>query len=187
MVWDQFFGDYNTYEQVQVSAAAKGAEAQSPGVTLSFVIKSGGNKFSGMYLRRLAGRRVPGQQRHARSCATAGFDPGNNKFTRYNDVSLDLGGPILRDKLWFYGAYGYNYSGLFIPGFISEKTGEQVEYFTRLDNPTMKLTYQMIAEQQVRAVAAVQPQVAAVSQRQRSSCRSKRRRTRSRGPRSARR
>jgi hypothetical protein len=57
VVWDQFFGDYNTYEQVQVSAAAKGAEAQSPGVTLSFVIKSGSNS--------LAGWRVPGQQRHA--------------------------------------------------------------------------------------------------------------------------
>ncbi len=33
VVWDQFFGDYNTYDQVQISAAAKGAEAQSPGVT----------------------------------------------------------------------------------------------------------------------------------------------------------
>ena len=72
VVWDQFFGDYNTYEQVQVSAAAKGAEAQSPGVTLSFVIKSGGNKFSGMYLLALAGRRVPGQQRHA-GAARAGL------------------------------------------------------------------------------------------------------------------
>jgi hypothetical protein len=50
VVWDQFFGDYNTYEQIQVSAAAKGAEAQSPGLTLSYVIKSGGNRFSGMYL-----------------------------------------------------------------------------------------------------------------------------------------
>jgi len=142
VVWDQFFGDYNTYEQIQVSAAAKGAEAQSPGVTLSFVIKSGGNRFSGMYLGAwqdgaFQGSNVTPQLR------AQGFDPGNNKFTRYNDVSLDLGGPILRDKLWFYAAYGYNYSGLFIPGFISEKSGEQVEYFTRLDNPTLKLTYQM--------------------------------------------
>lgn len=142
VVWDQFFGDYNTYEQVQVSAAAKGAEAQSPGVTLSFVIKSGGNNFSGMYLGAwqdgaFQGNNVTSELR------AQGYSPGNNKFTRYNDVSLDLGGPILRDKLWFYAAYGYNYSGLFIPGFISEKTGEQVEYFTRLDNPTVKLTYQM--------------------------------------------
>src|SRR5688572_31490936 len=142
VVWDQFFGDYNTYEQVQISAAAKGAESQSPGATLSFVIKSGGNNFSGMYLLAwqdgaFQGNNVTPELR------AAGFDPGKNKFTRYNDVSLDLGGPILRDKLWFYGAYGYNYSGLFIPGFISLATNEQVEYFTRLDNPTLKLTYQI--------------------------------------------
>ena len=166
VVWDQFFGDYNTYEQVQISAAAKGAEAQSPGVTLSFVIKSGGNNFSGMYLAAWQDGAFQGDN-VTQELRDQGYNPGNNKFTRYNDVSLDLGGPIIRDKLWFYGAYGYNYSGLFIPGFISEETGEQVEYFTRLDNPTLKLTYQMNTEQQVRAVAAVQPQVAAVSQRQR--------------------
>jgi hypothetical protein len=142
VVWDQFFGDYNTYDQIQISAAAKGAESQSPGATLSFVIKSGGNRLSGMYL--LAWQDGAFQDDNVTPELRAkGFDPGNNKFTRYNDISLDLGGPILRDKLWFYGAYGYNYSGLFIPGFISEETGEQVEYFTRLDNPTIKLTYQM--------------------------------------------
>jgi Carboxypeptidase regulatory-like domain len=142
VVWDQFFGDYNTYDQVGISAAAKGAESQSPGLTLSFVIKSGSNKFSGSYLLAwqdgaFQGNNVTPELR------AQGFDPGNNKFTRYNDASADLGGPILRDKLWFYAAYGYNYSGLLIPGFVSEKTGEQVEYFTRLDNPTLKITYQV--------------------------------------------
>lgn len=142
VVWDQFFGDYNTYDQIQVSAAAKGAEAQSPGVTLSFLVKSGSNKFSGNYLLahqsgKFQGNNVTPELR------AQGFDPGNNKFTRYNDVSFDLGGPIIRDKLWFYGAYGYNYSGLLIPGFISIASAEQVEYFTRLDNPTLKLTYQI--------------------------------------------
>ena len=142
VVWDQFFGDYNTYEQIQVASAAKGAEAQSPGLTLSYVIKSGSNQFSGTYLAAwqdgaFQSNNVTPQLR------SAGFDPGDTKFTRYNDFSADLGGPILRDKLWFYAAYGHNYSGLFIPGFVSEQTREQVEYFTRLDNPTVKLTYQM--------------------------------------------
>jgi hypothetical protein len=142
VVWDQFFGDYNTYEEIQISAAAKGAEAQSPGLTMSFVIKSGSNTLHGMYLG--AWQDGAFQDNNVTPELRAqGFDPGNNKFTRYNDVSLDLGGPIVRDKLWFYGAYGYNYSGLFIPGFISLETGEQVEYFTRLDNPTLKLTYQI--------------------------------------------
>ena len=47
------------------------------------------------------------------------------------------------------------------------ETGEQVEYFTRLDNPTLKLTYQMTQNNKFELVAAVQSQVAAVSQRQR--------------------
>jgi hypothetical protein len=141
VVWDQFFGDYNTYEQVQVSAAAKGAEAQSPGVTLSFVIKSGSNTFNGMQLAAFQDGAFQGNN-VSQELRDRGFDPGNNKFTRYNDFSFDLGGPIIRDKIWFYGAYGHNYSGLFIPGFISLETGEQVEYFTRLDNPTAKITYQ---------------------------------------------
>jgi hypothetical protein len=142
VVWDQFFGDYNTYEQVQVSAAAKGAEAQSPGVTLSFVIKSGGDQFSGMYLAAWQDGSFQ-DNNVTQELRDRGFSPGNNKFTRYNDFSADLGGPIMRGKLWFYGAYGHNYSGLFIPGFISLASGEQVEYFTRLDNPTLKLTYQL--------------------------------------------
>ena len=165
VVWDQFFGDYNTYDQVQVSAAAKGAESQSPGVTLSFLVKSGSNNFSGNYLLAhqsgaFQGNNVTPELR------AQGFDPGNNKFTRYNDISFDLGGPIVRDKLWFYGAYGYNYSGLFIPGFISIATGEQVEYFTRLDNPTLKLTYQMSRNNKFEITRAAQSEVAAVSQRQ---------------------
>jgi hypothetical protein len=142
VVWDQFFGDYNTYEQVQVSSAAKGAEAQSPGATLSFVIKSGGNNFSGMYLLSWQDGAFQGDN-VSQDLINQGYVPSSNKFTRYNDVSLDLGGPIIRDKLWFYGAYGYNYSGLYIPGFVSLETGEQVEYFTRLDNPTLKFTYQL--------------------------------------------
>jgi len=142
VVWDQFFGDYNTYDQVQVAAAAKGADQQSPGVTLSFVIKSGGNRFSGMYLGAWQDGAFQSNN-VTQELRDKGFDPGDNKFTRYNDVSLDLGGPIMRDKLWFYAAYGYNYSGLLIPGFISEKMGDQVEFFTRLDNPTLKLTWQM--------------------------------------------
>ncbi len=141
VVWDQFFGDYNTYDQIQVSAAAKGADQQSPGVTLSFVIKSGGNRFSGAYLGAWQDGAFQGDN-VTQDLRDQGFDPGDNKFTRYNDVSLDLGGPIVRDRLWFYAAYGYNYSGLLIPGFVSERTGEQVEFFTRLDNPTLKLTWQ---------------------------------------------
>jgi hypothetical protein len=67
------------------------------------VIKSGGNQFHGAYLAAwqdgaFQSDNVTDELRNR------GFNPGDNKFTRYNDVSLDLGGPIMRDKLWFYAA-----------------------------------------------------------------------------------
>ena len=69
---------------MQVSAAAKGAEAQSPGVTLRFVIKSGSNKFSGMYLAAWQDGAFQGNN-ISDDLRNRGYDPGNNKFTRYND------------------------------------------------------------------------------------------------------
>ena len=185
VVWDQFFGDYNTYEQVQVSAAAKGAESQSPGVTLSFVIKSGSNKFSGMYLVAWQDGAFQGNN-VTQELRDAGFDPGNNKFTRYNDVSLDLGGPILRDKLWFYGAYGYNYSGLFIPGLhlAGDRRAGRVLHASR--QPDDQAHVSDVPEQQVRADASSSTASGSRTATPARSCRSKRRRTRSRGRRSAR-
>src|SRR5437868_15027806 len=45
VVWDEFFGDYLTYQGVNVSAAAEGGEAQSAGARVGFVIKSVSNNF----------------------------------------------------------------------------------------------------------------------------------------------
>lgn len=75
VVWDQFFGDYNTYDQVQVAAAAKGADQQSPGVTLSFVIKSGGNRFSGMYPSARGRTARSRATTSRRNCATRASTP----------------------------------------------------------------------------------------------------------------
>ena len=46
-----------------------------------------------------------------------------------------------------------NYSGLLIPGFVSEKTGQQVVFFTRLDNETAKLTYQATTDNRFELTA----------------------------------
>ena len=140
-VWDQHFGDYDTYEQVQASTAAKGAEAQSPGLTLNFLVKSGSNTFHGTYLGAYESGAFQGSN-VSQALLDRGYLKGNNQFTRYNDFHADLGGPIIHDKLWFYGGYGRTYSGLRVPGFISIATGQQVVFFTNIDSETIKLTYQ---------------------------------------------
>lgn len=140
-VWDQHFGDYDSYEQVQASTAAKGAEAQTPGVSLNFLVKSGSNQFHGTYLAAYQSDKFQGSN-VTQALLDRGYSAGSNKFTRYNDFHADLGGPIINDKLWFYGGYGRTYSGLLIPGFVTEATGEQADFYTTIDSQTIKITYQ---------------------------------------------
>ncbi len=142
VVWDQFFGDYLTYQEVNVSTAAKGADIQNAGAAISFVIKSGGNQFHGSTYGNLQ-KGAFQSDNVSQKLKDMGYVPGKNKFTKLWEANGDIGGPIKKDKLWFYTAYSYQYSGLFLPGFISDKTGEQVEFFTSLHNPTVKLNYQL--------------------------------------------
>ena len=48
MIWDQTYGDFGTYEEAQITTAAKGADAMNPGVTMNLVVKSGSNTFKGL-------------------------------------------------------------------------------------------------------------------------------------------
>ena len=142
MQWSQTFGDYGSYEEVQISTAAKGAESQNSGANVSFVIKSGSNTFHGAYLAAWQDDSFQSNNVNDR-LLKRGLTVSSNKFTRYNDYNFDLGGPVLKNKLWFYTSYGDTYSGMLVPGFIDLKTGQQVEYSTRLNIPTLKLTYQL--------------------------------------------
>ncbi len=140
-VWDQHFGDYDSYQSVQAATAAKGADGQTPGLSLNFLVKSGSNAYHGTFLAAYE----PGAFQTTnvdQALLDRGYSAGTNQFTRYNDYHADLGGPIVQNKLWFYGAYGRTYSGLLIPGFVSEATGQQAVFYTTIDSGSFKVTYQ---------------------------------------------
>jgi hypothetical protein len=66
-----------------------------------------------------------------------------NKFTKYQDYYGEIGGPIMKDRLWFYASHRDASSGNFIPGFIKLADRQQVEFYTKLQDPTGKVTYQL--------------------------------------------
>ena len=109
-----------------------------------------------------------------------------NKFTSFKDFYGEVGGPILRDRLWFYASHRDAESGNFIPGFIRLADREQVEFYTKLQDPTGKVTYQVTQNNKVEGMF----QVGRKWQPYRTAsrlCRSNRRRTRTRGRSSVRR
>lgn len=142
MIWDQTYGDFGTYEEAQITTAAKGADAMNPGVTMNLVVKSGSNTFKGLGSANYQSGDFQGTNVTPELLAK-GYAPGVNKFTSYKDYYGEIGGPILKDRLWFYASHRDASSGNLIPGFISLADRQQVEFYTKLQDPTGKVTYQV--------------------------------------------
>ena len=97
-------------EEVQVKSAGYVAEfGGSTGGVINAVTRSGSNRFSGQVLSDFEWRNLGGSVRPILIDAdtASGFDYVNpEKDDEFRmDPGFSLGGPILRDKLWFFGAY----------------------------------------------------------------------------------
>jgi hypothetical protein len=93
----------NSLEEVQVRTSGNDAEVSTPGVSMVAIMKSGGNAFHGSY----RGSWQPGELQASNlndslRAQGIGTPPELKKFY---DFAGDLGGRIVRDKLWFYTGY----------------------------------------------------------------------------------
>ena len=132
-----FYFDYGSFEEAFIGTAGQGAEMPHPGVQSQFLGKSGGNNFQGqVYLDytndALVGTNI-GEDLIAR-----GVRERSNEMENYYDVNINLGGPIKRDKIWWYFSYRDQQNEVSVPYFAFDKLFE-----TRLWNPSGKATYQI--------------------------------------------
>ena len=96
------FWDYSVFEEARIETVAHDAVTPARGVTINAIIKSGGNDFHGTGFWAQTGHQLQGNNITS-ALAAQGITKGNPIQKRY-DISGDLGGRILRDKLWFYYA-----------------------------------------------------------------------------------
>ncbi len=90
---------YNFIREIQVREGGYEAEYRSAlGGVLNVVTHSGGNDFHGEVFGFFTSDRFAAKPRPGL------LDPALGAFTQY-DVGFSLGGPIIRDELWFFGAY----------------------------------------------------------------------------------
>lgn len=106
-----FYYDYGSVEEVSVGTAAHSAEMPWPGVQSQFISKSGGNAFHGMFYADYQSEDVQSFNVDADQIARGaqgggGLSPRDvNRLSSYHDINTDLGGYILKDRLWFYGSF----------------------------------------------------------------------------------
>jgi hypothetical protein len=134
-----YFNDAMSQE-VSYQTAGIGAETQAGGVRLNMIPREGGNRFSGDF--KAAYR--PGQwqgsnltERHLDRGLTAG-----NALDRVHDYTFSQGGPIKRDKLWFFTSARYFSVNNFIAGSFFDDGGQAVDD-QFIKSALLRLTYQI--------------------------------------------
>ena len=94
--------NFATFEEAQVQTFARDAEAAGSGILINTISKSGGNDFHGMFYASKVSPRLQSDNIDAKLVAQS-VGRGNPLLSRW-DLSGDLGGRVVRDKVWFYGA-----------------------------------------------------------------------------------
>ncbi len=95
--------DTNNAEETSVVVAGGLGESETGGPVMNFVPRSGGNMFSGQSFFNTAGEWSSGNNLDD-FLRGIGIPEPAGVINSY-DASVALGGPILRDKLWFFGSY----------------------------------------------------------------------------------
>jgi len=144
-----YFND-STLEEVQIKSSGNDAEVSVPGISMVAIMKSGGNTFHGTYQASTESPKF--QADNLDSALQAQGLTATSPLKNFYDVSADLGGRIIRDRLWFYGAYGRQAKKEGVLGFASGP-GPDGKYLTA-DDPladfetslaqlSMKFSYQL--------------------------------------------
>ena len=94
--------DFSAIEETTVTTVGNTAEAPTRGIQMNVIIKSGGNDFHGGGVWLQSGQRFQGNNIDDELRAQ-GITSGNPVAARW-DVSGELGGRVVRDKLWFFGS-----------------------------------------------------------------------------------
>jgi hypothetical protein len=129
-----FFEDYYANEEVSVSALGSDVEMSSGGAAIVMTAKSGGNVFKGLgHVSYESGRWVGDNTTPA--LAARGFTGNPNRL--FWEAHADLGGPIRRDRAWFFYAFNHFTIDQVVSG-VPEAVGTDLGLF---DNHTAKGTW----------------------------------------------
>ena len=121
-----FFFNPAAAQEVNVETGGGMAEYELGGAQVNLVPKEGGNVFSGTFFGNYSGKNFENGNLNS-TIANRGLT-AINQINRTWDANFSLGGPIIKDKLWFFTAYrswGFNNS---VAGDYYNKTPDTLFY-----------------------------------------------------------
>ncbi len=139
--------DFDQFEEMRISSGGSDVRTATAGVTIQMVTKRGSDtpRGSARYLitdsdgffgffeqgsSDITGKLAPGQA-----------DVRGNEINRILDYGAEVGGPLVHDRLWVWGSYGFNDIDLTTVGRASGESGDPDD--TLLENAAAKVNAQL--------------------------------------------
>ncbi len=144
-------------QEVVLQTGANSAQSPTGGVQVNYVLKDGGNRFSAYF-------NANGTNDHFQSSNLTDELEARGlrsvpSFKKGYDIGGGVGGPIMRDKLWFYTAHRWWGAEEYAPNAYSNATPHTVFYTPDLSRPgyldienrdnSLRLTWQATPKQKV--------------------------------------
>ncbi len=127
--------NYDNFEEIQVSTAGNDIKPRTGGIGLNLVVKRGTNQFRGSVRGYFDNESMESSNVPDELKATGVTHETSDHNKQISDYGCELGGPIVRDKAWFYGSYSIQDVRLV------RRAGALVDR-TQLKNPNVKVNWQ---------------------------------------------
>ena len=131
-----------SFAEVEVSTAAHDIEYQSPGVIINMVSKSGSNRLRGAFRFNYSNESLAGDN-VSDELIEQGVKKGNPD-TLLAELDVQVGGPLVRDKLWGFVDYWHFDKERLIIGVPEDERDER-----SLRNVTVNLDWQIAGNQRL--------------------------------------
>ena len=134
-----FYFNDGLMEEISYQTSSLPAEAPVGGVQINMVPHDGGNTFHGSLFSTAANGGMQADNLDA-DLVALGFKAANRVDSVY-DVNATLGGPVLRDRLWFFGTFRRWSANNFL-GNTFTSSGAQAIDDQHISDGTIRLTWQ---------------------------------------------
>ena len=131
------FVDHNIIEEAKVMGIGLPAEyGNFTGVIFNIITKSGGNQFSGHMEFDFQGKKDDKPagfwQQDNNQNYIGDFPDLSSPRYKFYDANVHLGGPIKRDKVWFYQGFQFQHFDDYATGFPEPRAYDQPRSFTKI-------------------------------------------------------
>jgi hypothetical protein len=106
----------SAFENIQVSTGAQDISIGTGGVLINMVTKSGTNSYKGEALQTYQGHATQSNNVDS-DLLNAGFRPDATSTELITNTNFQMGGPILKNKMFFFGSFNYQATHVKVPDF----------------------------------------------------------------------